>query len=76
MLYRLKASVKCRTLDPSKADLFYVPLLAGPKHIDDFQRACGNVTEAALLSALPHLTRATACKHFLVVRQRPTTGLE
>lgn len=68
-LYRLAHSPACRTAEASRAELFFVPLLAAAKNAGQWGAACLRIAgqHEALRRMLPHLTAETAARHFIVV---------
>jgi len=69
--WKVLNSKRCRTTDPKKADLFFIPMLAMAKTASKWARACGKVRgkQDELLKLLPHLNEATAKKHFMVLNK-------
>lgn len=67
ILYRLFHSKRCRLeLDPSKADLFFVPLYPGPYGTIPMLRQCQKQSQ---FPALRYLTQQTLPFHFMYVNQ-------
>ena len=70
LLYRAATSGRCpRTLDPSEADIFLVPVLPKAKSGGGWVAACNatGADETSLVKALPHLNERTAHRHVMVV---------
>ena len=70
LLYRAATSGRCpRTLDPSEADIFLVPVLPKAKSGGGWVAACNatGADEMSLVKALPHLNERTAHRHVMVV---------
>ena len=65
--HRLRFS-RCRTYDPSQADLIYAPLLPMPRlNIGnaEYPRVCARITVAEVSRQLTHLSSPAApCRHF------------
>lgn len=57
---------RCRTRDPARADLFFIPVLTRPKRMLEWLAPCKSCRAAKLLAALPHLSASTAPRHFVV----------
>jgi hypothetical protein len=67
LLWRLWHSPQYRTLNPAEADLFLVPVISLPQRGKDITASCTSNSRRDLVDALPHLTKATAHKHVLVL---------
>ena len=67
LLWRILRSDKYYEPDPSKADLFYVPLWPREKAVTMWNEVCRRPQNLELERYLPHLTEKTAHRHFIVV---------
>ena len=74
MLFRLVNSPRYRTTDPSKADLFFVPIFPLPKRGKVITSTCATVTPEEIQKSLPYLTEATAHKHLFVLSKEHYEG--
>ena len=75
--YRLRKSKECFTKNPDEADLFYVPMHTKPKKTGEWTETCLSKKRhdvPKLLKELPHLSNATACRHFFVVSKGHYVG--
>ena len=72
LLHRLWNS-PCRTLDPSKASIFFAPILPkqknlkGTKGAAGLREACARIKDVDWAAALPHLSTCTASRHVVVL---------
>lgn len=66
LLWRLLRSPRL-TLDPTKADLFYVPMWPKQKSQKLWEERCDRDSNLAVASRLTHLNERTAHRHFFVV---------
>ena len=79
LLYRAATSGRCpRTLDPSEADIFLVPVLPKAKSGGGWVGACNatGADERSLVKALPHLNERTAHRHGTRRAARPRSTRE
>jgi len=64
---RLATSTRCKARSAESADLFLIPTLPRAKHWSEWSRLCETLLEKRRLDReLPHLTPATARRHFFV----------
>ena len=74
LLYRLWHSKRYRTLDPAEADLFFVPVISTPMRGVQITVNCTEHPRHELSAALPHLTKANAHRHVLVLAKEHYEG--
>ena len=66
LLWRILRSSR-RTMDPSKADLFFVPMWPRQKSQKMWEDRCGRPVNLEIANRLPYLTEETAHRHFFAV---------
>lgn len=67
VLWRILRSRVYFVSDPTKADLFMIPMWPREKSKDEWTEVCNRKSNLKVASMLPHLTAATAHRHMLVV---------
>ena len=78
MLYRMQHSTHCRQVrDPTKADLFVIPVFMNPKEGSEWGRLCENADlwgsdrvegpDGYTLRFLPYLNESTASRHIFFI---------
>lgn len=70
--HRLRESGKCRTMDPHKADLFFVPVLTKPKGNGEWNATCQKISGKMIRNKLHHLNSTNACRHFFAIGKSHT----
>lgn len=66
MLNRIYKS-SCYTKNASNANIFYIPILAKPKSLNEWKHVCKGLKNIMLEKYLPHLTVYTAQRHFFTL---------
>lgn len=74
--YRLRNSKtqECYTDDPTKADLYYVPVHPKPKISSVWSSRCNKTDPQFILEQLHYLNESTACRHFFILSKAAHCG--